>query len=163
MACKQKRSAANSQLSDLQEGNIIVADQYDPHSDPDFDAAVVDWMKAQLQKEVETIAAKGARCIPMAVKNCGVVREKPHVLVNRAEVNTGFDFDKVQRLMLSEPVPCPLKASYWYVNVLLFTDKPLPLILPYLYEKNGYNTLTEWVFINNNLARSRHSVDFAEA
>lgn len=98
----------------------------------------------------------------MAVKNCGVVREKAHVVVNRVEVNTGFDFDNVQRLMLSDPVPCPVKAGYWYVTVLLFTDKPLPLVLPYLYERNSYNTLTQWVFINNNLARSRHSVDFDE-
>jgi len=147
-------------LGDVAEENIVVDKAYDLASDPDYDPAVVAWMRERLAQEVDAIAARGGKCIPMAVKNCGVVREKANVVVNRVEVNTGFDFDKVQRLMLSDPVLCPVKPKHWYITVLLFTDKPLPLVLPYLYEKTGHNPLTEWLFLNNNLARSRHRVDF---
>jgi len=38
-------------------------------------------------------------------------------IVNRLEVDTGFDFDRVKQIMLSEPIACPVKAGYNYVNV----------------------------------------------
>ena len=111
---------------------------------------------------VPRACSAGAKAIPIPVKNCGILHEKEHLIVNRVEVNTGFNFDKVQRLMLTDPIPCPVRTGYWYVSVLLFTDKPVPLILPYTYEKNKHNKLAEWVFINNNMARSRHAVNFAD-
>lgn len=48
-----------------------------------------------------------------------------------------------------------------YVNVVLFTEKPVPLLLPYLFHKSHQadNDLREWVFINKSLERSRHRVD----
>jgi hypothetical protein len=50
------------------------------------------------------------------------------------------------------------KPDFKYVNVLLFTDKPLPVLLPYIYKESGVNCLSEWKFINFDQKESRHSV-----
>lgn len=83
------------------------------------------------------------------------------MVVNRIECDTTFDFNKVTMLLVSNDVACWVKEGYSYVNVVLFTEKPVPLLLPYLYDKARQpdNTLTEWVFINKNLERARHRVD----
>jgi hypothetical protein len=140
----------------------VLSDKYDVENDPNYSEELVHWMQQQVEQEIKVIESKGAKAIPIPVKNCGILHEKEHLIVNRVEVNTGFNFDKVQRLMLTDPIPCPVRTGYWYVSVLLFTDKPVPLILPYTYEKNKHNKLAEWVFINNNMARSRHAVNFAD-
>ena len=83
------------------------------------------------------------------------------MIVNRLEVETTFDFNKVNTLMVSTETRCFLKPGYAYVNLVLFTEKPVPLLLPYLFDKARQtdNDLKEWVFINKNLERSRHRVD----
>jgi hypothetical protein len=43
--------------------------------------------------------------------------------------------------------------------VLLFTDKPLPLIVPYLYKKDPKNSLQDWLLINCKGERSKHHID----
>ncbi len=43
----------------------------------------------------------------------------------------------------------------------MFTDKPVPLMVPYIYEKNSQNTLQEWVIINSKGEKVHHQVDFA--
>lgn len=81
------------------------------------------------------------------------------MIINRVEMDTKFDFNLIKQIMLSESVSCPLKEGYLYVNVLLFTDKPLPLIIPYLFQKDKENKLTEWLFINSDNLRVRQRVD----
>lgn len=73
-------------------------------------------------------------------------------------MDTKFDFSLIQQIMLSDPISCPLKEGYQYVNVLLFTDKPLPLIIPYMFHKDKSNKLTEWLLINSDGKRVRHRV-----
>lgn len=80
-------------------------------------------------------------------------------IINRVEIDTKFDFSKVERILISDSIPCPLKKGYSYVNVLLFTKAPIPLVFPYLYLKETKNKLQEWVFINADKIRVRHHVD----
>ena len=87
------------------------------------------------------------------------------------DFDTAFDFEKVQQIMVSEnEIVCPMKDQCSYVNVcsiylsihfkvLLFTDKPLPLIFGYLYVRNKKNKLTNWVFVNIKGKRTYHRVD----
>ena len=43
--------------------------------------------------------------------------------------------------------------------MVLSTGKPMLMLLPYLYDTSLVgNSLTEWEFINNSLASSRHKV-----
>lgn len=86
-----------------------------------------------------------------------IVREEDEV-VNRVEMDTKFDFELIQEIHHSDPIDCPYKAGYVYCNVLLFTDKPLPIIIPYLYQPDPANTLHEWLFLNADAKRVRHHV-----
>ncbi len=61
MSCKKRPVADYDDLQDVPEKNIVVSEQYDLQNDPDYNANVVQWMKEQLQKEVDSIAAKGMR------------------------------------------------------------------------------------------------------
>jgi len=44
------------------------------------------------------------------------------VYVNRVECNTAFDFDRVERILISEPIPCPVKSGYSYVGIDIGID-----------------------------------------
>jgi len=123
----------------------------------DTDSDVSQWMKQQVQAEVVRIRSLNANAIPVPIKNVGIVRKSKGFL-NRLEVNTSFDFDKVKRLMISEPIAAP-KAGYSYVHVLCFTDQAVPLILPYLYHTNPTNDLKHWLFQNNQFQRSQHCIE----
>ncbi|KAF9398424.1 hypothetical protein BGZ94_006004, partial [Podila epigama] len=84
------------------------------------------------------IEATGTTITPMKVKNFGVVidmsRKKP-VAINRIEIDSTFDFKKVQQIMVSPGMVYPHKENFEYVNVLLFTDNTEPpMIVPYLYD-----------------------------
>jgi len=63
------------------------------------------------------VVGLGQRVIKMPVKNCSIVRQTKDV-VNRVEVDTGFNFDTVTQILLSEPVPCPahIKVSAYLVR-----------------------------------------------
>ena len=94
--------------------------------------------------------------------SCAIIRQPKDVL-NRVEVDTGFNFDTVIQILLSEPQPCPptlKEGSFALRFVVLSTGKPMLLLLPYLYDTSLLgNTLTEWEFINNKFASSRHKVE----
>ncbi|EPZ31407.1 hypothetical protein O9G_003129 [Rozella allomycis CSF55] len=86
---------------------------------------------------------------------------------NRVELKTTFDFDKVKKILISDPVDYPGKKGYKYVHVLLFTDKSIFLIMPYIYDNalktdkgiNVINNLNDWLFINGLGQRSRHRIE----
>mmetsp|Transcript_89939 Transcript_89939/g.270351 ORF Transcript_89939/g.270351 Transcript_89939/m.270351 type:complete len:165 (+) Transcript_89939:248-742(+) len=95
-------------------------------------------------------------------RSCAIIRQPKDVL-NRVEVDTGFNFDTVIQILLSEPQPCPptlKEGSFALRFVVLSTGKPMLLLLPYLYDTSLLgNTLSEWEFINNKFASSRHKVE----
>jgi len=95
--------------------------------------------------------------IPYKVLNMQTVLEDGKV-VNKMEVMTEFDFELINQILTSEPIACPLKPGFEYVHVVLLAkDKPLPLIVPYLYKQNDANDLSEWSFTNNELMTVRHT------
>ncbi|KAI1311301.1 hypothetical protein EDD11_003514 [Mortierella claussenii] len=96
------------------------------------------WIKENVDQEVARIRATGTNIEPLAAKNFGVVvdlsRKKP-TAINRIEVDTSFDFKKIQQIMVSPGIPYPHKDNFEYVNVLLFTDNTeTPMLVPYLYD-----------------------------
>ena len=48
-------------------------------------------------------------------RNTAIV-EEDDIYVNRVECDTAFDFDRVEQILISEPVPCPVKEGYSYVG-----------------------------------------------
>ncbi|KAF9321135.1 hypothetical protein BG003_003328 [Podila horticola] len=150
------------------------------------------WIKENVEQEVARIEATGTKITAMKVKNFGVVvnmsRKKP-MAINRIEIDTTFDFKKVQQIMVSPGVSYPHKENFEYVNVLLFTDNTEPpMIVPYLYDTkfktqepveeseessiannnaeennrpwiNVKNNLTEWLLVNAQHMRARHHID----
>eukprot|EP00929_Paragymnodinium_shiwhaense_P084629 TRINITY_DN45267_c0_g2_i1.p1 TRINITY_DN45267_c0_g2~~TRINITY_DN45267_c0_g2_i1.p1 ORF type:complete len:216 (-),score=75.19 TRINITY_DN45267_c0_g2_i1:248-895(-) len=120
------------------------------------------WAGELLAAEIARVEACGQRIQKLAVKNCGIVRPDSGSLINRVEVETEFDFDVVQQIMLSEPSACPLdaKKGFYLRFVVLYTGKPTLLILPYLYDAAVVGTsLQDWEFVNKNMQSSRHHVD----
>lgn len=102
-----------------------------------------------------------------------IIREED-AFINRVECDTAFDFNKVEQILISEPIPCPVKPGFNYVmhfsqynsqvHVILLC-KNIPLIMPYLYNasynQNGHD-LKQWLFINNKLVSSRQTIDVFE-
>jgi hypothetical protein len=90
---------------------------------------------------------------------------RQRLLVNRVEVGTAFDFKRVTQILVSEPVACPVKPGYNYVNVVLVVPAasggvaPV-LLMPYLYDTSygRANNLSEWELINSKMETARHRV-----
>ena len=129
-------------------------------SNPAKEVDVARWVDEEVKKEIARLKTHNYSCIPVKVNNTAIIRED-NCYINRVECDTAFNFDRVEMILISEPVECPQKQGYNYVHVILFCNK-IPLILPYLYdssyEQKGHN-LKEWLFINNKLQSSRQSVD----
>eukprot|EP01118_Nematostelium_gracile_P001853 TRINITY_DN1191_c0_g1_i1.p1 TRINITY_DN1191_c0_g1~~TRINITY_DN1191_c0_g1_i1.p1 ORF type:complete len:163 (-),score=44.13 TRINITY_DN1191_c0_g1_i1:74-508(-) len=129
--------------------------------DPEDEQTIV-WVKAQVNKELDRLRDLGAKVFPIPVKTTSISRQKGQIF-NRVELDTGMDFDKIQQIMLSESVNCPTRGGkYQYLNVILFTDKPVGMLLPYLYVPNEKNKLQDWLFINCKGQRSQHRVSAFE-
>ncbi|KAF9961900.1 hypothetical protein BGZ72_001007 [Mortierella alpina] len=96
------------------------------------------WIKENVDQEVARIRATGTSIEPLAVKNFGIVVDlsrKKASAINRIEIDTRFDFKKIQQIMVSAGVPYPHKENFEYVNVLLFADSTeTPMLVPYLYD-----------------------------
>lgn len=69
---------------------------------------------------------------------------------------------QVSQLLHSEPIRCPLKEGFFFVNVVLFeTRSPKPKMLPYLYDSRiPGHSLQHWLFVNRELKESYHVVEF---
>ena len=137
--------------------------------------------------------AEGYRAVPLSVKNHGIVLEELSqknkvkiIVVNRIEVNTAMDFSKIIQIMVSDPISYPYKPGYAYVHVVCLTDKPLPLLIPYIYPERVSttpttittpdhppiiqiasgpsggvvleNNLKEWIFVNIKSQSARHHI-----
>eukprot|EP00164_Ancoracysta_twista_P008285 GFYU01011929.1.p1 GENE.GFYU01011929.1~~GFYU01011929.1.p1 ORF type:complete len:164 (+),score=38.18 GFYU01011929.1:136-627(+) len=121
------------------------------------ESRIAAWVKNNAAQELSRIKGRGGNAILLPVNNTSILVEDEKT-INRIEVDNSFNFDQVTEIMLSDELECPLKPNYFYVTVLCFTGKPIPLMLPYMYEKRPHHSLNEWVFINSNLQRSRHLV-----
>jgi hypothetical protein len=100
-------------------------------------------------------------------------------VVNKIAINTGMPFDLIKQIMLSDPIPYTgpsidasedNTAEYFYVNVLLFTNHAIPIILPYVYKsfytkeddqkkKQYKNTLKHWILSNAKGTEWKHHID----
>ena len=117
------------------------------------------FVDAAVDAEVVRAEGLGQRTIRLTAKNCGVVFRDGGV-TNRVEVDTGFNFDTVQEILLSPAVAIPCKRGYALRFVVLSTGKPVVLLLPYVYQIDVEgNTLQKWEFINKSLMSSHHTVE----
>src|SRR3990167_10536239 len=103
------------------------------------------WAKAQLQIEVERIKSCGSRCLPLCVKNTSIVREDGRI-VNRVEVDTNFNFERVKQIFVGDSIPCPLKSNFFYVNVFFF----IILILHQFHLINRFRPKRLCAFLTNH-------------
>ena len=90
----------------------------------------------KVANEIKRLKTYDQHCLPVKVKNISFwtifVHEclsfqtaivcEDDIYVNRVECNTAFDFDRVERMLISEPIPCPVKAGYSYVGVDMNMD-----------------------------------------
>ncbi|KAK8814166.1 hypothetical protein WA158_008028 [Blastocystis sp. Blastoise] len=122
------------------------------------------WIKEQLNHEIERLKANGANCLPLPVKSISFINDGRDYF-NRVDLNTSFDFNKLKMVIISDPIPCPHKPGYNYINVVLFTEKLKPMILPYIYDTSYASkghTLKNWVFVNNQGEEAYHTIDSFE-
>ena len=80
------------------------------------------------------------------------------VIINRLDLATAFDFDRVRQLLISPPIPCAPKVGFRYCHIVIMTDKKLPLLMPYVFPDDTRNTLQEWLLVNSQEKESRHSI-----
>ena len=138
---------------------ILTSDKTDGEEEYEVETAVKAWVDAQVDAEVARAEGLGQRTIKLTVKNCGLVF-RDGAVENRVEVDTGFNFDTVEQIMLSPPVDVPCKRGYALRFVILSSGKPIVLLLPYVYELGvAKHTLQRWEFVNKALASSHHVVD----
>ncbi|ORX56412.1 hypothetical protein DM01DRAFT_1406717 [Hesseltinella vesiculosa] len=168
----------------MQPANQDIPTSQDPSNEQDanIDLTAKSWIQEQLDKEVNRIHTIGSNVIPVKILNCGVIPNfdmRKARAVNRIELDTNFDVNKIEQVMVSPAVPYPHKDHYFYVNVVLVTGSPIPLIAPYLYhnavkvtqpeKKDGdrtipskqvvlKNDLKEYLFINKQGVRARFSI-----
>lgn len=137
---------------------------------------VAQWLKEEVETERKRLEEAGAKTVVLSVLNTGLVVEdvalasagrarrkgSGKAIRNRLSVDTSFDFDKVRQLMVSPPKPCPHKAGFLYVNVIMVvSDKAPPLLAGYLYDSKypGVNDLSRFRFVNKNNKTSDHDVE----
>ncbi|KAI8821626.1 uncharacterized protein EV422DRAFT_424317 [Fimicolochytrium jonesii] len=128
------------------------------------------YILSQRACEADRLRSAGVKPLELPVKNYGIVRHDDHqppMIINRIEIDTGFDLNRIRQILVSEPVKYSHRSGFHYVNLLLITENPMiPILLPYLYTeavkatdaKQIKNDLREWVFINSKGLRARHSV-----
>ncbi|KAF9172945.1 hypothetical protein BGX20_004479 [Mortierella sp. AD010] len=96
------------------------------------------WINENVEREVARIRSTGTNIEPLPVKNFGIVVDlsrKKATAINRIEINSSFDFKKVQQIMVSPGIVYPHKENFEYVNVLLFGESTgTPMLVPYLYD-----------------------------
>ena len=84
-------------------------------------------------------------------------------IVNQVVCDTQFDFDSVRLLLVSHEIKCFEKPGHAYVNVVLFTEKPVPLMVSHLFyrQRQPDNDLKDWAFINRRGEIARHHIDIS--
>ncbi|TPX42982.1 hypothetical protein SeLEV6574_g05303 [Synchytrium endobioticum] len=103
------------------------------------------WLLITVKAEEQRLRRTGATPLLLTTKNFTMITElgTPSRIVNKVELDTGFDFDKINQILVSDPLPYPHDPEWLYVHVLLITTptsaaKPnttqFPLIMPYLYK-----------------------------
>ena len=136
------------------------ADETNGEEEYEIEQEVKIFVQAQVAAEVARAEGLGQKTVALTVKNCGVVYREDGGIDNRVEVDTGFNFDSVQQLLLSPSQEIPCKPGYALRFVILSTGKPIVLLLPYCYQAGvSGNTLQHWEFINRSLTSSHHRIE----
>ena len=79
-------------------------------ADDEIEHELKQWVQTKVEAEISRVVGLGSRIMKLPVKNCAIVRQTKDV-INRVEVDTGFNFDTVIQILLSEPEPCPEKVK----------------------------------------------------
>lgn len=137
------------------------------------------WLKAKVEDEAARVSEifkqidPTVHCLPMTgVNNYSIVSQKVDnsqktedgtnkkintkkektpktVLVNRVEFDTGFNFEKVEGIQVSEKVDASeIKKDHEFVTLMLTAGEKCYLCVGYLFPKNKKNKLTDWIFMN---------------
>jgi len=124
----------------------------------DIEAFLMQWFHSLVSKEVKRLKEQNINAIPVPVKGMDTI-PAGHVVLNRLEIDTNYDFTKITQIMVSDPIPCPFLPAYQYVHVLLFVnEKTPPIILPFFHQQQKNNQLTDWLFINAKGEQAQHIV-----
>ncbi|KAI8078658.1 uncharacterized protein BX664DRAFT_362234 [Halteromyces radiatus] len=158
------------------------SDQEQPVEAAEIDHEAKAWITEQVEKEVKRIRDVGSSVLPMKILNCGVLpnfEQKKARAINRIELDSNNDVSNIEQVMVSPAIPYPHKDNFYYVNLILVTGKPIPFIVPYLYQHNIKvtqpekemegrkipskqvilkNELKEFLFINKVGIRGRFSI-----
>ncbi|RHY28335.1 hypothetical protein DYB32_006052 [Aphanomyces invadans] len=149
------------------EGVLTASDLANENELDEDEQLVATWIKGMHEAEICRLTQAGAKAVPLKVKNMAIVREDGGVVLNRVEVDTRFSMDRIEQILVAEETtPVPHKPHFVYVNVVLLpkTKQPsdattMALVMPYVYDARVVgNTLTQWVFLNNNMERSHHVI-----
>ncbi|ORZ02303.1 hypothetical protein BCR43DRAFT_481339 [Syncephalastrum racemosum] len=155
----------------------------DAAQDAQIDHVAKEWIQQQVDKEVKRVRDVGSSVLPLKIINCGIVPNfdnKKAKAVNRVELDTQIDLNKIQQVMVSPPVQYPHKPNFEYVHLILVTGQPIPFLAPYLYQTNLKvtqpereddngrktpakeivlkNDLKQYLFINKKGLRARFSI-----
>ncbi len=168
-----------TQMSIVNLPNGLGLERIREESEGEPDAFAKQFCAEKVKLEVENLKQKGARTIPMNVKNFSQVLEvesledgEKYTVLNRIELDTSFDFKKIQQVMISSSVDVPDREGFKFCTVLLFTDKPIPLLVPYVYLESlpvenrtdkVQNPLDTWLFVNNKFETVRQVIDVLES
>jgi len=124
----------------------------------DIEAFLMQWFHSLVSKEVKRLKEQDINAIPVPVKGMDTI-PAGHVVLNRLEIDTNYDFTKITQIMVSDPIPCPFLPAYQYVHVLLFVNEKMPpIILPFFHQQQKNNQLTDWLFINAKGEQAQHIV-----
>ncbi|RHY09830.1 hypothetical protein DYB28_001259 [Aphanomyces astaci] len=140
---------------------LTTSDLADENELDENEQHVAAWIKGMHDSEIARLTQAGAKAVPLKVKNMAIVREDAGVVLNRVEVDTRFSMDRIEQILVAEETTSvPRKPHFVYVNVLLLPKaSTIALVMPYVYDTRvAGNTLTQWVFLNNNMERSHHVI-----
>ena len=181
---KQKQPASSS--SPPPAAQVVAVDENNEHVTVELDAdtasayqaasSLLQWMNDQVSQEAARITARGCRALPLEVQRISVERRHIEAASEAAEmegkqdgaleitnvitVDTNFDFDLIKQIVISEdPLPCGPRPDLAYLNVGCLTDKPLPLLMPFVFKQEPENRLDRWCFVNASGRRSLHVID----
>lgn len=84
-------------------------DQLSEFVESSIDLEAKKWMNERIEQECERLKQNNIRAIPLSLLNVGLYHQQgskrgksadQSVIVNRVEVNTNFDFDKIQEVYI---------------------------------------------------------------
>lgn len=128
------------------------------------DSELALWIAELSEREAERLRQGGVeRVLPLTATSYAT-QDTGTVVLNRVDVSTGFDFDRVSQILISPPTECPHKPHFAHVHVVLQAGgqdlSAICLLVPYLYDtRMKRNTLKAFVFKNKSGKETALRVD----